>query len=63
MPEYVKEYFSSALDFAGEEQGDIYRKYCVIQFGGVIALNIIVIFIGRIVWRGASDFIVLSLCN
>ena len=33
MPEYVKEYFSSHWILPGEEQGDIYRKYCVIQFG------------------------------
>ena len=60
MPEYVKEYFSSALDFAGDEQGDIYRQYCVIQFGGVIALNIIVIFIGRIVSLFGGALLILS---
>ena len=42
MSEYVKEYFSSALDFAGEEQGDTYRKYCVIQLVGPLALGVII---------------------
>lgn len=61
MPEYVKEYFSSALDFAGEEQGDAYRKYCVIQLGGVIALNTIVFFISRIVSLLGGPLLILSL--
>ena len=43
MSEYIKEYFSSALDFAGEEQGDTYRKYCVIQLVGPLALGVIMI--------------------
>ena len=42
MSEYIKEYFSSALDFAGEEQGDTYRKYCVIQLVGPLALGVII---------------------
>ena len=28
---YIKEYFSRASDFVGEEQGETYRRYCIIQ--------------------------------
>ena len=61
MPEYVKEYFSSALDFAGEEQGDTYRKYCVIQLGGAIVLNIIASFISQIARLLGGPFLILAL--
>ena len=60
MSEYVKEYFSSALDFAGEEQGDTYRKYCVIQLVGPFGFGGYYILYeadDRIVWsRGTYCF-------
>ncbi|WP_448864277.1 DUF805 domain-containing protein [Clostridium sp.] len=31
---YIKEYFSRASDFVGEEQGETYRRYCIIQSVG-----------------------------
>ena len=63
MPEYVnvKEYFSSALDFAGEEQGDAYRKYCMIQLGGNIALSVIVFFISCLAKLFGGLFLILVL--
>ncbi|RHO96845.1 hypothetical protein DW020_03535 [Clostridium sp. AF37-5AT] len=60
MPEYVKEYFSSALDFAGEEQGDTYRKYCVIQLIGSLAWTAIISCMRQIITLfGPELFIIL----
>lgn len=38
---YMKEYFHGAMDFSGEEQGDTYRKYCLIHAAGLFVLNIV----------------------
>lgn len=37
---YIKEYFHGALDFSGEEHGDMYRKYCLIHAVGLFILGI-----------------------
>ena len=33
---YIKEYFSRASDFVGEEHGESYRRYCIIQSVGFL---------------------------
>ena len=61
MSEYVKEYFSSALDFAGEEQGDTYRKYCVIQLVGPLAVGVIILCMKQMIGLlGAGELIAFS---
>ena len=37
--EYIRDYFSRAMDFSGEEQGDTYRRYCLIHVAGLLVLN------------------------
>lgn len=37
---YIKEYFHGAMDFSGEEYGDMYRKYCLIHTVGLFILSI-----------------------
>ena len=39
IKEYIKEYFSRAMDFAGGEQGDTYRRYCLIHAVGLFVMN------------------------
>ena len=34
---YIKEYFSRASDFVGEEYGESYRRYCLIEVIGFVA--------------------------
>lgn len=35
---YIKEYFSRASDFVGEEYGESYRRYCLIEVIGFVAI-------------------------
>ena len=37
--EYIRDYFSRAMDFSGEEQGDTYRRYCLIHVARLLVLN------------------------